>query len=151
MPRLLQVCTSIVYFLANSLQIMYCFTLCLALVPCFKFCLYFVRNDEMKLSYMYQHMMSSSNGNIFHVTGPLWGESTGHRRIPLKSQCHRVWCFLWSALEQTVEHSMETPVIWNTIAPIMTSLWWYPCRNMSDERNLIPHSKFSCLYEFCLT
>ena len=37
---------------------------------------------------MYQlhtvYMMMSSNGNIFHVTGPLWGESTGHWWIPLK-------------------------------------------------------------------
>ena len=22
-----------------------------------------------------QYMMTSSNGNIFHITGPLWGES----------------------------------------------------------------------------
>ena len=29
------------------------------------------------------NMMTSSNGNIFHVTGPLWGESTGHLWIPL--------------------------------------------------------------------
>ena len=28
-------------------------------------------------------MMTSSNGNIFRVTGPLWGEFTGHRWIPL--------------------------------------------------------------------
>ena len=28
-------------------------------------------------------MMTSSNGNIFRVTGPLWGESTGHRWIPI--------------------------------------------------------------------
>ena len=28
-------------------------------------------------------MMTSLNGNIFHVTGPLWGESTGHQWIPL--------------------------------------------------------------------
>ena len=28
-------------------------------------------------------MMTSSNVNIFRVTGPLWGESTGHRCIPL--------------------------------------------------------------------
>ena len=27
-------------------------------------------------------MMTSSNGKIFRVTGPLWGESTGHRWIP---------------------------------------------------------------------
>ena len=28
-------------------------------------------------------IMTSSNGNIFRVTGPLWGEFTGHRWIPL--------------------------------------------------------------------
>ena len=28
-------------------------------------------------------MMTSSNGNSFRVTGPLWGESTGHRWMPL--------------------------------------------------------------------
>ena len=27
-------------------------------------------------------MMTSSDGNIFRVTGPLWGEFTGHRWIP---------------------------------------------------------------------
>ena len=49
-------------------------------------------------------MMTSSNGNIFRVTGPLWGEFTGHRWIPLtKASDVELWCFLWSALEQTVE------------------------------------------------
>ena len=28
-------------------------------------------------------MMTSSIGNIFRVTGPLWGEITGHQWIPL--------------------------------------------------------------------
>ena len=28
-------------------------------------------------------MVTSSNGKIFRITGPLWGESTGHRLIPL--------------------------------------------------------------------
>ena len=31
----------------------------------------------------WQSMMTSSNGNIFCVTGPLWGEFTGDRWIPL--------------------------------------------------------------------
>ena len=31
-------------------------------------------------------MMTSSNGNIFRVTGPWWGESTGHRWFPHKGQ-----------------------------------------------------------------
>ena len=29
-------------------------------------------------------MMASPNGNIFRVTGPLWGESIGDRWIPLQ-------------------------------------------------------------------
>ena len=30
-----------------------------------------------------EYIVTSSNGNGFRVTGPLWGESTGHRWIPL--------------------------------------------------------------------
>ena len=68
-------------------------------------------------------MMTSSNGNIFRVTGPLWGENNGHRWIPLtKASDAELWCFLWSAPEQTVEQTIETPVIWDAIALIMTSV-----------------------------
>ena len=43
-------------------------------------------------------MMTSSNGNIIHVAGLLWGEFTGHRWIPLtKASDTELWCFLWSA------------------------------------------------------
>ena len=44
-------------------------------------------------------MMTSSNGNIFHVTGPLCGEVTGHRWISLtKASDAELWCFFyWSA------------------------------------------------------
>ena len=71
--------------------------------------------------------MTSSNGNIFRVTGPLWGESTGHRWIPLtKASDAELWCFLLSTVAQTT----DTPVIWDAIALIMTSLWcvswWTP-------------------------
>ena len=42
--------------------------------------------------------MTSSNGNIFRVTSPLWGEFTGHRWIPLtKASDAEPSCFLWSA------------------------------------------------------
>ena len=37
--------------------------------------------------------MTSSNGNIFRVTDPLWGESTGHRRSPHKGHKGTI---LWS-------------------------------------------------------
>ena len=49
-------------------------------------------------------MMTSSNGNIFRVTGPLCGEFTGHRWIPItKAIDAELWCFLWSPPEQSVE------------------------------------------------
>ena len=66
------------------------------------------------------HMMTSSNGN---VTGPLWGESTSDRWIPLtKASDAELWCFLWSAPEPTAELKIQAPVIWDAIALIMTSL-----------------------------
>ena len=69
------------------------------------------------------------------VTGPLWGDSTGHRWIPLtKASDTELWCFLWSEHKQTVVQTSETPVIWDAIALIMASLelinsfqyftWW---------------------------
>ena len=42
-------------------------------------------------------MMTSSNGNIFCVTGPLCGEFTGHRWLPLtKASDAELWYYLWS-------------------------------------------------------
>ena len=45
------------------------------------------------------NMMTSSNGNIFRVTGPLWGEYTGYQWIPL-TKANKFWCLLWSALNK---------------------------------------------------
>ena len=48
-------------------------------------------------------MMTSSNGYIFRVTGPLWGKSIGHRGIPItKDSDAKLLCFLWSAPKQTL-------------------------------------------------
>ena len=45
-------------------------------------------------------MLTSSNGNIFRVTGLLCGEFTGSRWIPrTKTSEAELWCFLWSASE----------------------------------------------------
>ena len=45
-------------------------------------------------------MMTSSNGNIFHVTGLLCREFTGHRWIPrTKTSDAELWCCLWFAPE----------------------------------------------------
>ena len=49
------------------------------------------------------HMMTSSNGNVFRITGPLCGELIGHRWIPgTKANDAEVWYFLRSVPEQTV-------------------------------------------------
>ena len=45
-------------------------------------------------------MMTSSNRNIFRVTGYLCGKFTGPREIPrTKASDAQLWCFLWSASE----------------------------------------------------
>ena len=67
--------------------------------------------------------MTSSNGNIFRVTGPLWGEFSGHRMFSLtKASEAEFWCFLWSATEQIVDQTIKTPVIWDALVLIMTSM-----------------------------
>ena len=40
--------------------------------------------QQLKTKQNQYYMMMSSNGNIFLVTGPLWGEFTGHRWISLQ-------------------------------------------------------------------
>ena len=43
-------------------------------------------------------MMTSLNGNIFRITGPLCGQFTGHRSIPhTKASEAELWYFIWSA------------------------------------------------------
>ena len=73
------------------------------------------------ISQQYDH--DDINGNIFRITGPLWGESTGHRWILLtKASDADLWCFLWSVPEKTVEQIIEMPVTWDATGLIMTSL-----------------------------
>ena len=50
--------------------------------------------------------MISYNGSIFRGTGPLRWEFIGHRWLPLtKASEAELWCFLWSAPEETVEQN----------------------------------------------
>ena len=72
-------------------------------------------------------MSTSSNGNIFRVTGRLWREFTGHRWIPLKMPVVRSFDVLFDlygfAPEQTIVQTIETSVIWDAVvALIMASL-----------------------------
>ena len=44
----------------------------------------------------HEDMMALLNGNVFRVTGSLWGEFTGHRWIPLtKASEADLWCFFF--------------------------------------------------------
>ena len=49
----------------------------------------------------WHHLMTSSNGNISRVTGPLCGEFTGPGELShTKASDAELWCFLWSALNK---------------------------------------------------
>ena len=90
-------------------------------------------------------MMTSSNGNIFRVTGHLCGEFTGPRWILRKKASDtKLWCFLWSASESTVELTIVRLVIWDAITLIMTSLWWTLVHCLFIRRhNSMPMIKFN--------
>ena len=50
------------------------------------------------------------------VTGPKWGEITGHPWIPLTGASDaELWCFLWSAPKQTEQQILKTSMIWRNI------------------------------------
>ena len=52
-------------------------------------------NGSIVPGWMFVPMMTSSNGNIFRVTGRLCGEFTGHRWIPrTKASDAELWCFM---------------------------------------------------------
>ena len=59
-----------------------------------------ISTAEARMFWGNKVMMTSSNGNIFRVTGHLCGEFTGPRWIPLtKASDAELWYFLWSAPE----------------------------------------------------
>ena len=66
----------------------------------------------MKYSNHILNTMTSSNGNIFRVTGPLCGEFTGDRWIPrTKASDAELWCFLWSEAGNLRRHQAHYDVI----------------------------------------
>ena len=56
---------------------------------------YEIRSTNAQIIYGWKNvMMTSSNVDIFRVTGPLWGELTGDRWILLtKANDAELWCF----------------------------------------------------------
>ena len=70
-------------------------------------------------------MMTSSIGNIFHVIGPLCGEFTGHRWIPLTRDSDAgLWYFLWSAPEKRLSKQS-----WGWWFGTLSRLSWCQCND----------------------
>ena len=92
----------------------------------------------------------SSNGYIVSVTDPLLGESTGCRWIPhTKAVVVKLWCFLWSAPEQTVGQTIKTLVIWFKKS---LRLLWCRCSGILGKKNIrswqkrLLHPGMMCLF-----
>ena len=69
-------------------------------------------------------MMTSSNGNIFRVTDTLWIPFTKTSDVKLR-------CFLWCTPWQTVEQTVDMPVIWD--AMVLTVMITAPRINESRD------------------
>ena len=77
-------------------------------------------------------MMTSSNGNIFRVTGHLCGEFNGLRWIP-RTKASDAELDVYSALclnKRLRKQSWSRLVIWDAIAPIMT---WRHCNDSGQS------------------
>ena len=123
------------------------------------------------------HMSTSSNGNIFRVTGPLCGEFTGHRWIPLKKRpvVRSFDIFFDLRLNKRLSNNHEAGDLRRhhayydvTVVDIGVGASAYPERNCEPLLHEIVRgfqsktsacqgtgdwhqSKFRCLYLFCLT
>ena len=74
-------------------------------------------------------IMTSSNGNFFHITGPLWRESTSHRWIPSPV----TWSF-----------DVFFDLHLNKLLSKQSSWWWFemPLRSLWHHYNVMPSTHF---------
>ena len=83
-------------------------------------------------------MMTSSNGNIFRVTNPLWAKSTGHRWIPSQRPVTRSFgVFFDMRLNKRLNKQSKS------------RLFETPSRSLWRHCNALP--TFSSNYTFCIT
>ena len=78
-------------------------------------------------------MMTSSNGNIFRVTGHLCGEFTAPRWIPrTKSSDAELWCFLWSRLNKRLSKQS-----WGWWFETLSRPLWRHSNGLAESRNIL--------------
>ena len=91
-----------------------------------------------------KYTMTSSNGNILRVTGPLCGEFSGHRWMPRTKA--ELWCFLWSAREQTVIGHIEDATALlchlSTVALFINNIRIWP--NRAINIRIYSENKYLC-------
>ena len=99
--------------------------------------------------------MMSSNGNVFHITGPLWGEFTGDRWIPLTkaSDTELWWVFFICAWTNGWANNRDAGDlrchnVYYNVFPIESSsgprgwvglwgfLWWAPSAKRKDHHGV---------------
>ena len=67
------------------------------------------------------YMITSWQGNIFHVIGPLWGEFTGHWWIPLtKTSDVKFLCYLW---HYTFHMFFTCSLLWHLHLPSLLKIY----------------------------
>ena len=71
-------------------------------IRCFSHQMYDIVKFHYRYVFHYRYGISS-NGNIFRVIALCAGNSPVTGEFPAKASDTELWCFLWSALEQTVE------------------------------------------------
>ena len=81
-------------------------------------------------------MMTSSNGNIFRVTGNMCGEFTGLRWIPrTKASDAELWCFLYLRLKKPL--SKQSLGWW--VETLLRPLWRH-CNATHTGRGTVPRT-----------
>ena len=89
-------------------------------------------------------MMTSSNGNCFRVIGPLYGEFTGHRWIPLtKASDAELWCFFICAWINDWVNSREAGDLSRHRTHYnVTVMWVYASKRVPVVIRWITHKSF---------
>ena len=75
-------------------------------------------------------ILMTSHGNAFRITGPLCGESTIHRQIPLqRTRGAELWytCIFCYCPEQVVEQIAELSMIWDAMTSLHHCILQYYC------------------------
>ena len=90
--------------------------------------------------------MTSSNGNIFRVTGHLCGEFTVNRWIPhTKASDAELWCFLWSAPKHWRRWWVETlsRSLWRHCNGSQARCTWHTSRGLGTWPGILIHFPIS--------